>query len=377
MNCSKCGGELQSGQKFCPICGKYNKVGQQTPTPSPTPSFTQPVAPPMPRTAPKPPPPRQFTPAPVAPPQTPPPTISVPSNANFSASIQVANVVEPWGEVNVATSSHAKRILATLLTYEVQEGTKTGLAIDGSLSMKKLYGGEKKTFFGAAGNNEVEPIARKMCTFLAETVDCTGKTSVMYWACGNMGAEVEPIGDVSAQDADQMSFPGPQRYGKGTRLMPSLTHFEEASRTYPFAMFVIITDGALDDIEDVKEFTTALAQQIEAGQRNPFKGVFIGLGPEVDEAQLVALDDLETGTDVDIWDHKLAQNLRQVWDIFAEVVSKNQIVAPSGRILDQNGRLLKDYPKGLPAVLELDVPTETTHIILEAAGNRAEPQPLS
>jgi hypothetical protein len=312
----------------------------------------------------------------------PPPSVVMPSMppAGGQSSTQLYNVLEPWGEINVFPQGPTKRIAATLLTYEVEEGTKTGLALDGSLSMKKLYGrgAAAKGFFAAAApqKNEVQDVARQMSEFLAEEVDYTGKTTVMYWACGNMGAEIEVLGEMDAATAMNEGFGGPAKFGKGTRLMPPLTHFESQSRDAAFAMLVCVTDGALDDLEEVKAFTVQLCQEIEAGRRAPFKGVLIGLGAEVDEEQLISLDDLETGTEVDVWDHKLATNLRQMWDIFAEVVSMNQIVAPSGRILDQHGHLLRDYPQGLPAVLEFEVPSTTTHLILEAGGRRTEPQPL-
>ncbi|MCK6509479.1 hypothetical protein L6R29_05860 [Myxococcota bacterium] len=306
------------------------------------------------------------------------PPSSSAQQVNRPASSQMHRVVEPFGEVNVHVGPHAKQIIATLLTYQVQEGTKTGLALDGSLSMKKVYGqgGGKGTFFGGAQTNEVQPIAQLMCRFLAEEVDCRGQTTALYWACGPMGAEIELLGDISVSAANQSVFGGPTSFGRGTRLMPPLRYFAEASKDAAFGMYVFVTDGAIDDLEEVKAFTTELAQTIEAGKRPPFKGVLIGLGPEVKEEQMIELDDLETGTEVDIWDHKLAGDLRQMWDIFAEVVSRNEILAPWGRILDQDLRLLKEYPNGLPTLLEFEVPLTTTHIILEAAGQRAEPQPL-
>ncbi|MCB9638376.1 MAG: hypothetical protein H6727_05630 [Myxococcales bacterium] len=406
MKCIGCGSALEAGVVFCKVCGKYNaqnKSPQTTPPPSATPVAPSTVAPS--RAVPSsaapstsvpsfaPPSTGGFAPPAsgiFAPPTTPPPQIrtgappslyappSTPHHATASGSSQIYHVVEPFGEVNVYQQGQAKRIEATLLTYEVQEGTKTGIALDGSLSMKKMYGagGGKSSFFATAQANEVEPIARQMCQFLAEEVDCRGQTTALYWACGPMGAEIESVGDVSVSAAEQMSFAGPKSFGRGTRLLPPLQHFAQDSLDGAFGMYVFITDGAIDDLEEVKAFTVELAKSIESGKRPPFKGVLIGLGPEVQEEQMIELDDLDTGTEVDIWDHKLAGNLRQMWDIFAEVVSRNQIIAPWGRILDQDLRPLKEYPNGLPTILEFEVPLQTTHIILEAAGKRAEPQPL-
>ncbi|MFQ3649676.1 MAG: hypothetical protein SNJ75_05035 [Gemmataceae bacterium] len=63
-----------------------------------------------------------------------------------------------------------------------------------------------------------------------------------------------------------------------------------------------------------------MARDIQAKRRRPVKFVLIGVGSNVNEDQMEQLDDLDTGTDVDLWDHKIASELRQLQDIFAEVV---------------------------------------------------------
>jgi len=37
---------------------------------------------------------------------------------------------------------------------------------------------------------------------------------------------------------------------------------------------------------------------------------------------MVELDDLDSGVDVDLWDHKLAAEMRVLQEIFAEVVER-------------------------------------------------------
>jgi hypothetical protein len=82
------------------------------------------------------------------------------------------------------------------------------------------------------------------------------------------------------------------------------------------------------------------------------------------------LDDLDTGTGVDIWDHKIAREMRNLIEIFAEVVSENQIVAPTARIFDVNGQVVKHYPDGLPAKVALSMPAASPWFELEVAGKR-------
>jgi hypothetical protein len=154
-------------------------------------------------------------------------------------------------------------------------------------------------------------------------------------------------------------------------------YFVERFRTAPWGFYVFITDGELHDLEAVKDYSTRLAREIHAHRRNPVKFVLIGLGPTVSEAQMEELDDLDTGTPVDLWDHKLAAEMRMLQEIFAEVVDKNARVADNGRILDPQGRVVRDYSKGgLPAFLEFEVPAGAEYFTLEVNGTRVH-QPLS
>jgi hypothetical protein len=82
------------------------------------------------------------------------------------------------------------------------------------------------------------------------------------------------------------------------------------------------------------------------------------------------LDDLDTGTDVDVWDHKIAKEMRALVEIFAEVVSENVIVAPTGAVYDDKGARVKFYSDGLPAKLAFEMPATSSSFELEVAGQR-------
>src|SRR5205823_2207104 len=139
----------------------------------------------------------------------------------------------------------------------------------------------------------------------------------------------------------------------------------------PWGFYVFITDGELHDLDAVKRYSTQLAREIAAGRRKPLKFVLIGIGPDVNEAQMEELDDLDSGTPVDLWDHKLASEMRVLQEIFAEVVEKNARVADHGRILDPQGRVVKDYgDTGLPAFLEFEMPPGAAYFTLDVNGRR-------
>src|SRR5262249_49345629 len=137
-----------------------------------------------------------------------------------------------------------------------------------------------------------------------------------------------------------------------------------------WGFYVFITDGELHDLDAVKEYSTRLAREVAANRRKPVKFVLIGVGPDVNERQMEELDDLDTGTPVDLWDHKLAREMRVLQEIFAEVVDKNARVADHGRILDVHGRVVKDYSDtGLPAYLEFEMPPGSPYFTLEVNGH--------
>jgi hypothetical protein len=289
---------------------------------------------------------------------------------------QLKKVVDPFGEVNVYPQHDGRlRVVATILMEPHKEGAQTGIALDGSGSMHKLYGiddgsGVVSSIFAPPKlENQVTLVAQKICAYLARRIDSDGGTTCIYWATGENGSQVEEVGDFTADQAERHTFGPPKEFGTGTQLLPAVRYFVERFRDAPWGFYVFITDGELHDLDAVKQFSVRLAQDVAARRRKPLKFVLIGLGPDVNEAQMVELDDLEAP--VDLWDHKLASELRVLQQIFAEVVDKNARVANHGRILDPRGQMVKDYAVGgLPAYLEFDVPAGCAYFTLEVNGQR-------
>src|SRR5215471_9999856 len=95
---------------------------------------------------------------------------------------QLKKVVEPFGEVNVYPSQGGKtRVVATILMEPHKEGAQTGIALDGSGSMAKLYGvqggggGVLSSIFGRPQvHNDVTPVAQQICAYLARKIDADG-----------------------------------------------------------------------------------------------------------------------------------------------------------------------------------------------------------
>lgn len=294
---------------------------------------------------------------------------------------QLKKVVDPFGEVNVHTLPDGKiKVVATILMEPRREGTQTGIALDGSASMAKLYGvddGSGGGFFASLlgwkkeTHNDITPVAQKLCAYLARKLDADGGTTCIYWATGPGGSKIEAIGDLTADQAEKHLFGPPRDFGTGTQLLPAVRYFTDRFKDAPWGFYIFITDGELHDLEEVKSYSIRLARDVAAGRSKPVKFVLIGIGPNVNEDQMEQLDDLDTGTDIDLWDHKLASEMRVLQEIFAEVVDKNARVADSGKILDGQDRVVKNYSDtGLPAKLAFELPAGTTHFVLDVEGKQ-------
>ena len=301
---------------------------------------------------------------------------------------------EAFSEIDVNEKDGKLEILFSTmvgLSGEMSEGWETGIAVDASVSMSDSFGkglkgsvpedvkkkykkkGWIKTrhhdgqevhywqdnaFKDAINNgylsqtkNIVEFEARKFSAFLADNLDEDGGTDIIYWACGTDGKNIEEFGELDSQACKNMVFKGPVNspFGQETHLLPAVEYFEKKYRNAKRGLFVFITDGNLNDLDAIKTFTLNLAKKIEAGQRNFFKAILIGIGDEIDESQMIELDDLETGTDVDIWDHKIATEMKDIMEIFAELVDENLIIGPKGSVYDDNGNTVIKYNDGVPA----------------------------
>ncbi len=82
------------------------------------------------------------------------------------------------------------------------------------------------------------------------------------------------------------------------------------------------------------------------------------------------LDDLDTGTPIDIWAHKLADDMRELIEIFADIVDENQIIAPTGTIYDSDGQLIKKLTDGLPAKIVFELPVNSPWFEMEIMEER-------
>jgi outer membrane protein OmpA-like peptidoglycan-associated protein len=292
------------------------------------------------------------------------------------------------------------------------EGWRTGLALDASASMKRAYGrkvearvdpelltgyikqgrlqaymedGEptrkiqreafveiqEKGYEVNYTENILQPLVQDFTAYLADNLDGTGKTSLIYWGCGK-GDEIQVLGEFDAITCQQIKISGPKTFqlGKTTKLCPAIAYFANQYRQAQRGIYIFLTDGRIDDLEQVKDYTRELALEITVGKRNYLKLILVGIGNDIDRYQLQELDDFDTGLDIDLWDYKIASEMTNLSQIFAELVNENQIIAESGDIYDDHGNCVKSYPQGLPAKVDFVMPNDSEWFELEVGGQR-------
>ncbi len=348
-----------------------------------------------------------------------------PQTKNFQMPANL--VAAEFGEVNVKTElKNTERHIQFTIAMEPQgrfaEGWQTGLALDASASMKRAYGRkvearvdpELLTSYIKQGRlrssiedgepirriqqdafvemqergyeisyteNVLQPLVQNFAAYLAGSLDRTGKTSLIYWGCGE-GDAIQSLGEFDAASCQELAIAGPATFqlGKTTQLLPAIAHFTNQNPINQNAInqdsqaqrgiYVFLTDGRIDDLEQVKNYTKELALEIAVGKRNYLKLVLIGIGNDVDRYQLQELDDFDTGLDIDIWDYKIASEMSNLSQIFAEVINENEIVAENGAIYDDIGTCVKSYPNGLPAKVDFVMRHDSQWFELEVANQR-------
>jgi hypothetical protein len=319
-----------------------------------------------------------------------------------------------FGKINIHQDGQETQVEITILMEpqgEGAEGWQTGVALDASASMKDLFGQMKKGKIPAeveavyaqkkwvkmcvkdgrevkiyekealddaskkgylqSTPNIIEPLAQNFIAYLAGNLDADGGTTVLYWACGD-GSQIEVLGDFTEAQCRTLKIIGPTHagFGQDTMLTPAVTYFVDRFKDAERGMYVFLTDGEIHDLNKVTAYTIKLCKEIEGGKRNPVKCVLIGVGDGIDEKQMEELDNLDSGTHVDIWDHKIAKDMRSLVEIFAEVVSDNHIIAPTARVYGANGQILKQFSDGLPARISFTMPSSNEWFELEVGGNR-------
>ena len=279
-----------------------------------------------------------------------------------------------FGKINVYPPEEEKqRVEIYIRLYQKVEKMKVGIAVDGSFSMKKLYAAHIPKERRSPSDKVMESVVRRLCRFICD-YSGDGTVQPIYWAVGDRGEKIEPLGKLDATASETLVVEGPQQenWGTGTSLLPPLNYFLSEFADAPWSIVLFITDGTIADLDAVIVRALEVGREIVTEKRGNCKFVVVGLGEEVDEEQLKFLDNMFDGTPleeqgVDLWDCKLANGMAELQDIWDEV-DFGILLPGHARITDDRGQEVKSYSDGIPQRMEFWVREGTQFVTVEMAG---------
>ncbi|NEP79878.1 MAG: VWA domain-containing protein [Okeania sp. SIO3C4] len=293
-----------------------------------------------------------------------------------------------FGKINVYPPEGGKQRVEIYIRLDQRvENMEIGIAIDGSASMQPLFAANLPKAFRQPGSNVMEPVVRRLCNFVC---DYSGDGTVLpiYWAVGNGGKEIEPIGKVSGAASKTLPVEGPKSsWGGHTSLLPALDYFLSEFSQANWVIVLFITDGRIEDLDAVVARAMEVGKEVVAEKKRKFKFVVVGLTHagvreteiEAMKENLEKLDNMFDGTElegkVDLWDCKLAEQMNELQDIWDEV-DFGITIPGNAQISDDRGNVIQSYSDGIPQRMEFSVSPETSSVTIEIAGETIV-QPLS
>ena len=293
---------------------------------------------------------------------------------------KIPRPTRPLGDVNVLPQKDGSHEIVVKFMPDPDlvfgEGDiKAFMALDASASMRQVYGYGGGPFMDVP--NYAQGIGRKIGEIIT-ALSRTGKASAIYWAVSPDGSKTEMIGEFDEDGWSNASIRGPkkEKWGKGTKLLPAIKYgYETLFKGADGAFGAIVTDGIIEDEQECLKYCLDIGKTLEGKKPEPFKLVLIGVGAEVDEEQLERFDDMFEGTNVDydLWGSGLVPNMENEEDIiavlFAELVTEEMIVAPTGSVEDGSGKQIMEWTDGMPGSFRFILPKGQTEFVLRAAGN--------
>jgi hypothetical protein len=287
---------------------------------------------------------------------------------------KIARPNRPLADVNVIPQKDGSNEIVVCFMPDIDvlvgEGnSKAFLALDASVSLKKMYG-----FGGPFGGdpNFVQAVSRKLGAILT-SVTRSGKVSAIYWAVSPDGSRVEEIGEFEEAGWENAPIGGPrkEKWGRGTKLLPAIKYgAETVAKGSDWTMGVILTDGIIEDEQDCVTYCLKIGQEMASGKRKPVKLVLIGIGEEVDEGQLERFDDMfeGTGIDYDLWSHGMVASMQDEADIlgvlYGELMTEETIITPTGRVENSSGVMLASWTDGMPGKFRFILPKGDTQFVI-------------
>jgi len=289
--------------------------------------------------------------------------------------MSIKKASEIFGDITVYPSTNGKqRVEIYIRLQEKVEGMQIGVGIDGSASMRKMFGDTIPKFARRPEDNVMQTVVQRLCSYACD-FSGDGKVLPIYWATGVGGKEIESLGKLDIDAIQARAFDGPRKWGTGTSLLPPLNHLLTQLIDVPWVVLLFITDGVISDLDAVIGRSMEIGQEILDGKRGKCKFILVGCGEEVSEDQIEKLDNMFDDTSlegrIDLWDGKLASEMADLSEIWDEVDFGVHIPG-AVRIVDDQGREVLSHPDGFPQRIEFSVFEGTRSLKIEIIGQTIE-----
>jgi hypothetical protein len=125
---------------------------------------------------------------------------------------------------------------------------------------------------------------------------------------------------------------------------------------------VFLTDGHLEDEQEVIAETHRVAAEMRSAARLSIKCVLIGVGKQVDRGQLERINDMdmpEELKDVDMWNAQIFADMRDLNDAWSEIFDPDTVVGTSLRVFDDQGQLVHEQTDEVKALITFQMPARS------------------
>lgn len=252
--------------------------------------------------------------------------------------------------------------------------------MDGSDSMRGAGNfGRSGGLFGLGKQRNLVEDAMRVAVPYVVNKDANGRCRVCYWAVGADGRSVEELGEMTAEQAQTATFPGPKVFGGGTYLLPAIRDFVayiqgiiQSGETVGAALAVVVTDGQFHDQGDVMAYVQRnLAPAITEKKFPRTVFTLVGIGSQADEEQLEELMHKATPEDYpyrEIFCYALAETLDQLPTLVSHLLDENTPAFYGGATITSRGQTVMVYEDMVPAVLTFKAPLNAREFTLNADG---------
>jgi hypothetical protein len=250
----------------------------------------------------------------------------------------------------------------------------TGAAIEATGGMEPYFG------LSAFSKGIVKEFGRSLGEFLGR-LDKQNGTTLVYWGTGD-APPVQSLGFKSSSEWGFFQFGRPASgFGRRSELMPVLRYFLEgehvvdlhqSARPGQEGIYVFLLDGGMDDYPHVLDYLCQFVGDVIGGRRKMSRLVFVGFGDnfiETSQGQLHALAALSNRTEPPIISSLMVSDADNLIEDVKDAVMVYVKASRKGAVLDEKGKLIHDFPNGLPGAFQFYIPSGSGSFTIRMGDN--------